>query len=196
MDEDDTSEVASTTSTVTSGSTVALDGSSTGGIGTSEGGASTSGGLADGSSSTGAAVGPITYCVDIDSGGYDRLDIWKRDELANVCVVVRLVRYNHDWDGPTLDVPADYFTERIEMEEGLADCGVLPLFQDREPIAAVGVVEMVGEPLAFVPDFVGIDATLTFEPVEPWIPAQVLMQAEGLEVWGSCVIDGVWVSGQ
>jgi hypothetical protein len=189
----------------TGGSMSPLDGSSSGSTGSpsSSGGdqddssstssSSTGDGGTLGDTSTGEPVGPITYCVDAWGDAYYRTRIWRRDETANLCILVRLI------DGPmtpeeyALDVPAPWALEFVALFDDAAVCGT-NVSSNVDPSAAEGTVEIIDEDPAPYAELAGIDATLYFDPVEPWIPEQVIMQIEPLPVQKSCET-GRWVPG-
>jgi hypothetical protein len=190
----------------TGGSTGTLDGSTSVGTGSSSGSGSGGSGSSStgdggtlGGTSTGEPVAPVTYCIDQWGSGYERTRIWRRDETADLCALVRLVRYGPHYDGPQLDVPEAWAeawaVEYISLYDDVALCGGAP-GQDVIPSAAEGTVELVGDPLAPFPELAGIDATLYFGPVQPWIPEQVVMQIGPLPVEPSCDDGyGRWVPG-
>jgi hypothetical protein len=198
---DSSTSTATTSSTTTAGGSTGKGDDSTS-FGASDGDSDSSGsgassssddGGTSGTTSTGEPLAPIAYCADTYVGGLDRANIWKRDETADLCVLVRLINGNHPWDGPLLDVPAPYDVERIVMSNDAAGCGS-DEYGGVYPSAAEGSVGIIAEPLAMLPDFVDIDATLYFDPIEPWIPEQVIMRIDRLAVGYPCDHEtGDWV---
>ena len=195
-----TSTTGSSSATTAAGSTEDSAGVSSSTIaatdGTSAGSSSGGESEASTSSTTGDPIGPISYCADHYLDAITRVAIWRRDETAGLCAVVLLKADDSSgWDGPTLEVPRPYVVEWIMATNELVACGDFP-FLDTFPTAAEGTVETVPDPWSPHPSSVSIDATLYFDPVEAWIPEQIVMQIEDLALTYACDHDeDAWVPG-
>lgn len=188
-----------TSGEVTSG--IAVTGSSASETGTTSrggvdessgsGAAATDSGSSDDATTTGGRIGPIAYCADRYIGGYDRVNIWQRDETADVCTLVRLILDGPtapDYDGPTtLKLPDHFAVERIVLQQGASECGTDP-HGGVHPTAVEGAV--TGDEWL---ETVDIQATVDFDPVEPWIPAQVVLEAQALIEQNACDVEDAWV---
>lgn len=142
--------------------------------------------------STGDPVGPISYCSDLYVGGYDRVNLWRRDEDSDTCTLIRLIHYDDGWDGPTLEIDnADFAVERIVLQSGAEQCGT----NSSGSVFAVAAAGSITLPMMWVPEVVDVDATLSFDPTEPWIVPEVAFQIEGLVPDFTCQDPSHWIPG-
>ena len=140
-------------------------------------------------------MGPVAMCMDYYLGAVYRVQIWRRDETTDTCALLRL--FNEEvgiqpvW--PELSLPEYLWYERALVRTGAADCHGDP-FGGAEPLDVAGTVVSYARQPWYLPESVDVDVTLSFEPVEPGIPASVSMQVEGLAVSDDCEQPSGWVT--
>lgn len=131
--------------------------------------------------STTGGPGDVAYAAQYYAGGLDRIFIRQADPGADLCTQLTLV-----WPGmpgPDLTLPDQWGVENTLIVQGTADCLDLnqPLMNAVSSDLAQGTATW--DP-GFCPKTLDLDVTLPFPKDQPWVPAQVVMQAAALPVQG------------
>lgn len=187
-----TSSSSTATSTTTPGTTEALttapatDGSTVG-PDTTTSSSTTDPGTTDASSSTtdpGGSTGapdPAQYAAQYFAGGLDRIFVRKADPDADLCTEVVFV-----WPGnpsPGLTLPAMWGLQWSIVTSGVAGCLDFqkPL---QNGVMAASVAGTAAWDAMFCPKTLDVDVLATFPQGQPWVPAQVALQAAALPLQG------------
>jgi hypothetical protein len=163
---------AQTTAPQTTGGTTASD--------TTSDGSTTADTTGEPGSSTGAPD-PAQYAAQYYAGGLDRIFVRKADPIADLCTEVVFV-----WPGnppPNLTLPAMWGLEWANVVDGAAGC--LDLQQPlQNGVTATAVTGTATWAAMVCPKTLDLDVVATFPQGQPWVPAQVALQAAALPLQG------------
>lgn len=163
---------AQTTAPQTTGGTTASD--------TTSDGSTTADTTGEPGSSTGAPD-PGQYAAQYFAGGLDRIFVRKADPIADLCTEVVFV-----WPGnppPNLTLPAMWGLEWANVVDGAAGC--LDLQQPlQNGVTATAVTGTATWAAMVCPKTLDLDVVATFPQGQPWVPAQVALQAAALPLQG------------
>lgn len=174
-----TTEALTTAPQTTSGTTGEPDTTGTSSSTTSDGStaADTTG---EPGSSTGAPD-PAQYAAQYYAGGLDRIFVRKADPIADLCTEVVFV-----WPGnppPNLALPAMWGLQWANVVDGAAGC--LDFQQPlQNGVTATAVTGTATWAAMVCPKTLDLDVVATFPQGQPWVPAQVALQAAALPLQG------------
>lgn len=131
-------------------------------------------------SSTGAPD-PAQYAAQYYAGGLDRIFVRKADPVADLCAEVAFV-----WPGnpsPNLTLPAMWGLQWAIVVDGAAGCLDFqkPL---QNGVMATGVTGTATWAAMVCPKTLDLDVVATFPQGQPWVPAQVALQAAAVPIQG------------
>jgi hypothetical protein len=173
---------SSTSSTTSSTTASSSSGGETGGFGGSGGmgGNGAGGGSADGGSE---AVDYVAYSLFTH---VPRFVIYKIDHTRNLCFRIWVEGFSGP--GPlTIDVTSPWVTSRVEVTNNVADC-TLSMGFPPQPATFANATTGTGTlmiPGGF-PCAVDLHATISFDPVGPWVPSNEAFDVDALNVDGGC----------
>lgn len=131
-------------------------------------------------SSTGAPD-PAQYAAQYYAGGLDRIFVRKADPIADLCTEVVFV-----WPGnppPNLALPAMWGLQWANVVDGAAGC--LDFQQPlQNGVTATAVTGTATWAAMVCPKTLDLDVVATFPQGQPWVPAQVALQAAALPLQG------------
>lgn len=131
-------------------------------------------------SSTGAPD-PGQYAAQYFAGGLDRIFVRKADPIADLCTEVVFV-----WPGnppPNLALPAMWGLQWANVVDGAAGC--LDFQQPlQNGVTATAVTGTATWAAMVCPKTLDLDVVATFPQGQPWVPAQVALQAAALPLQG------------
>jgi hypothetical protein len=162
---------------------------------TSASGSGGAGGMAGagGMGGTGGSIEP----VDGGSNGIEysannlfthvpRFMIFKADHTRNICIRVWVEGFS-GMGAFNIDVTTPWAVNNVEVTNDVNDCALTNGFppmpmSSANALSGLGTIVVEG---AF-PCSVSVHATLSFDPLEPWIPATEAFDVDGLPVDGGC----------
>ncbi|MCY1013103.1 hypothetical protein OV079_47750 [Nannocystis pusilla] len=127
--------------------------------------------------------GSLEFAAIYLPGGLDRIVVRKADHDADLCTSV-VFAWPIGNDDPDLVLPPQWGFESAEIAQGAADC--LEFTGPLADAVAAETAEGWGEwpALPACPGALAIDMAFTFAQVQPWVPAQALVQAADLPIAG------------
>ena len=187
----DVQDERSTTSGTTTASSSASSSSGAGGAGGSSG--SGGNGASGGNGGMGTAGGPVDGgSGSADYFGYNlfthvpRFVIFKVDHTRNLCF--RLWLEGFSGPGPlNIDVTDPWAASHAEVTNDVNDC-VMTMGFPPQPATFANATAGMGTlmiPGGF-PCAVDLHATITFDPVGPWVPTNEMFDVDALNVDGGC----------
>lgn len=127
-----------------------------------------------------ASVAPGDYFAWGILGGYDRIVVYKKDTVRDLCFAVRIVMPSAASGG--IKLPGGWGFEAAGVSQGAAACGTGPV----SPVSTqsqTGIIAFTTTPQNPYPSTLDIDVILTFAGGSPsWVPPSEKLSAMGLPV--------------
>lgn len=185
--QDERSSSTSGTSASTASSSSGGEAGGSGGMGgMGMGGSGATGGNGGGGGSVDGGPGGVEYVGYSLFTHVPRFVIFKIDHTRNLCFRIWVEGFSGP--GPlTIDVTTPWVTSRAEVTNDVNDC-VMSMGFPPQPVTFANATAGTGTlmiPGAF-PCAVDLHATISFEPVGPWVPSNEPFDVDALNIDGGC----------